>query len=826
MQTVPTFNLNYLSAEQSWQVFHHYAFGGAIQNMGSNLIEIGKQIMRKCEMLPLAIKSIASLLRHEPNEESWKGILQNELWESDTNDEIFRSLQISYARLPTYLKPCFLYCSMFPKDYRYNIKKLVKLWISQGYVQKDGLRSAHEIGWEYAKGLWQRSFFQGNYREKNFYCTLHDMVHDLARFNSGHGCYSIVGGMDPNFPKELYHLYVRGGFNLIETPSYPFGMFATLRTPIVDNNWSKQSWSAFDISKAPKLRVLDLSCRNDLHFDFSFVKSKHLRYLCIDGICFERLPECICSLYNLQKLTLRHCFDLIELPKSIGNLVSLEELTIKSCDLLRVLPVSLGQLKALRKFRLRECSELEEVSFDMGNLTNLQLLTISETSVSSVPPSMYRILTRIGALELRLKCSTMGWLEHLINLEGTLILTGLNCVRSLNDVRRANLASMHNLHRLILWWDHSFHDRYRIAYQNVLELFIDRNRDASPETDTNEDEYEINDYSLMVWLQPHPNCKELEIKCYYNCLFPLWIGNPILCASLERIALNCCLYITFIPFGNLGKLKCLRIFGCSSLQFIQEESLPLVLEEIEISCCRSLISVMGLRRLKFLFKLRITECKNLVLLDPCRKASITTFVWQCPKLQEWCSQHDISYEGKSCEVDLKVLNIESYSGLLIPDWIGDPTICASLERIEVLDCLYITFIPFGSLEKLKYLRILGCSSLEFINEDSLPLVVEEIEISDCENLTYVNGMQMLKSLVKLDITDCRNLCWLDPFGKTSIITISKCPKIRELCAQHDIYYKGSESDNSSGSAPSDGDEYHSHDIHNDKNGDDTGSDWR
>ncbi|XP_078165376.1 putative disease resistance protein RGA3 [Carex rostrata] len=185
MQTEPTFNIGHLSAEQCWRLFEHYAFGGVQQNNNPKLVEIGKQIMNKCGMLPLAVKSIASLLRHEAKEESWREILESELRESDASNEIFPSLQISYARLPLYLKSCFQYCSMFPKNYYYNVGELVKLWMYHDFIESKGNKTAEEIGFGYVQQLCQRSFFEREgYNEGNdFVCQefkLHDIVHDLA----------------------------------------------------------------------------------------------------------------------------------------------------------------------------------------------------------------------------------------------------------------------------------------------------------------------------------------------------------------------------------------------------------------------------------------------------------------------------------------------------------------------------------------------------------------------------------------------------------------------------------------------------------------------
>ncbi|KAJ1699452.1 hypothetical protein LUZ63_007964 [Rhynchospora breviuscula] len=782
MQTLQTFELNYMSEEQNWRLFQHYAFGEVIPNRGSKLVETGKLIMKKCGNLPLAIKSIASLLRHDPEEESWREILDSELWESDVRNEIFQPLQISYARLPTYLKPYFLYCSMFPKDYLYDADELVNLWISQGYVQNNGLKNKQKVGWEYAKQLWQRSFFQGEYREKEFEFTLHDIIHDLARSISGHGCYSIGEDMVSNFPEELFHLYIVGrSEELTETDLPSSRKFTTLRTLFVRNKYffCPPTTTGFNFSEVQSLRALQLA-RDDYLKYASFANLKHLRYMCLNGL-LQRLPECICSLYNLQYLTLYSCL-VGELLESIQNLASLEELTILNCDNLRVLPSSLCQLKALQKLFIRNCPVME-LPRDIGNLTKLQYLTIIHTYVGSLPPSLNKIIKNIQALDVRLECSTIGWLEHLVDLGGTLIIS-IKDVYNLEDVRCANIESMNKLHCLILGWDLYHCDL------NLLEheyLYIDYygngiDDEVISEIDSGDEVISIididDDESLMCWLKHHSNLEKLEIHGYDSCTFPCWIENTTL---LESIVLKFC-QATFLPFGGLHKLKHLKIEG---LQFIQEDALPLMLEEIEISECYDLISVTGIQRLKSLVKLSINGCWELCWLDHCWDSKTCTItVTECPKLTKWRLQQHMSCE----KVELWIWD---YGYRTFPVWIGNPTSCASLERILLERCTFITFLPFGDLHKLKQLIIVGCSSLQIIQEEFLPLVLEEIEISHCGNLISVNGIQRLKPLFKLYIGDCENLCWLDHRGKTDIITVWDCPKLKELCLQRGICYEGS-----------------------------------
>ncbi|KAJ1691071.1 hypothetical protein LUZ63_015226 [Rhynchospora breviuscula] len=798
MQTMRTFNLDYMSEEQSWQLFQHYAFGEVIQNTDSNLVQIGKKIVKKCGRLPLAVKSIACLMRHEPNEESWREILESQLWESDARNEIFQPLEISYARLPTYLKPCFLYCSMFPKDYYYDTKELVKLWIAHGYVQNSGSKDAEKVGWEYANQLLHRSLFQSSYvyRGDKFHFTLHDMVHDLARSISGHGCYSIEDVTNLDFGEELYHLYIDSSQIFVGCPlPPPSEKFTTLRTLFVSN----YGWTTGLMREVQKLRALKLVGRVSLQ-NYPFINLKHLRYLCLEKVEFNKIPEGVFSIFNLQYLTLRFCEDLTELPQCIGDFINLKELTIKHCEQLRVLPVSLCQLNALKKLTLKCCS-IKELPHDMGNLTNLQLLRIRGTKVSYLPSSLNKMIRRIQTLDVHLKCITIGWLKHFIDLDGTLIISDI-CSYNLEDICCVNLASMHNLQCLKLSWmsfdfdKESFenhldnnslmilpdiHKRKIILIRYDREIHLDYSFANQPSM-------------IMDHLQPHPKLKELHIMFYPGKTFSDWIGDPTSCASLESVVLDNCNNIAFLPFDRLYKLKYLKIKKLDGLQFILAEALPLCLEEMEINSCLSLISVSGIQRLKSLVKLSITECRKLRFLD--RSGDLKTCeidISRCPGLRKWCAQQGVIYNKDlistdEVDSDLNVLEIKNYNSRTFPDWTRDPT-CCTCSVIKLHSCQFIAFLSFGGLDKLKYLAISECFSLQLINEESLPLHLEMIEIHSCENLKSVTGIQRLKDLVELFISDCMNLCTLDHSGKADYIFVAACPKIRELCLQHRIKYR-------------------------------------
>ncbi|XP_078165359.1 putative disease resistance protein RGA3 [Carex rostrata] len=204
-----------LPEDSCWQLFHHYAFSGRSDIVPTDLVNMGRDIMRKCGGLPLAVKSIAGLLRHETDEETWIEILDNDLWESNPSNEIFPALEISYAHLPAHLKRCFLFCSTYPKDYLLQKMNLIELWISHGYIESRGRSSITKIGVEYYEELKARSFLDDFSSRSSQCCKLHDMIHDLARINSENEHYSMeinqpLSNQKREVLKQAYHLYTRG----------------------------------------------------------------------------------------------------------------------------------------------------------------------------------------------------------------------------------------------------------------------------------------------------------------------------------------------------------------------------------------------------------------------------------------------------------------------------------------------------------------------------------------------------------------------------------------------------------------------------------------
>ncbi|KAJ4760944.1 Disease resistance protein RGA2 [Rhynchospora pubera] len=212
--TVSPYRLYLLPQRDCLKLFYHYAFGGEGMREGECSLDNGKEIIKRCGRLPLAIKCIARALRYNKNQYVWRDILYSELWEFDEFDPIFRSLKISYYHLHPKLRDCFLFCSLFPKGSRLRKISIIYMWIAHGFVLPKGRKSAEDIGEEYLAELQLRFFIEpctkGSFR-------LHDVIYDLARSLSGGEIHTIMDEKSSEIPEKIRHLYIKKGNNSFQS---------------------------------------------------------------------------------------------------------------------------------------------------------------------------------------------------------------------------------------------------------------------------------------------------------------------------------------------------------------------------------------------------------------------------------------------------------------------------------------------------------------------------------------------------------------------------------------------------------------------------------
>jgi len=196
---------NSLSEENSWQLFCLHAFPDGAHRCPEALDEIARGIVKKCGGLPLAIKTIGAYLarsaRGHPNDWEWTLNHLNEA--HGMRDRVMPSLKLSYQALPSQLKLCFLYCSVFPKNTKIQSEYLVYAWIAQGFVSAK-LEESYNVGRSYMDDLIDLCLIEvsevgGDGRVRS--CKMHDLLHDLA-VSEQTKCLLKPGGKVKRIPAE------------------------------------------------------------------------------------------------------------------------------------------------------------------------------------------------------------------------------------------------------------------------------------------------------------------------------------------------------------------------------------------------------------------------------------------------------------------------------------------------------------------------------------------------------------------------------------------------------------------------------------------------
>ena len=420
------------------QVFAKHAVQDDDSKLNSELKEIGMKIAEKCQGLPLALETVGSLLQSKSSIAEWKGILKSNIWDLPIeNSKIIPALLLSYYHLPSHLKRCFAYCALFPKYHMFNKERLILSWMAENFLQcSQQNKSPEEVGEQYFNDLLSRSFFQQSitqdkmydfplpFTQDMMYFVMHDVLNDLAKYVSGEMCYKLGVDRPGSIPKTSRHFSMIK--NRIECDEYRSLRDAKrLRTFLSISSNCAMSIQEL-ISNFKFLRLLSLSsCHNIKEVPDTIVDLIHLRSLDLSYTYIERLPDSICSLYNLQVLKLNNC------------------------NLLKELPLTLHELTKLRRLEFKGTT-LQKVSILLEKLKNLQVWT--------------------GGFEVG-KSSSEFSIQHLgqLVLHGNLSLLNLENVVNPCDSLAVDLKNKTHLVGLDLKWDLERKNEESIKEREVLE---------------------------------------------------------------------------------------------------------------------------------------------------------------------------------------------------------------------------------------------------------------------------------------------------------------------------------------------------------------------
>ncbi|XP_021740886.1 disease resistance protein RGA2-like [Chenopodium quinoa] len=783
-----TYELQGLSEENSWCLFERMAFGLQSSMPPDDLVKIGLEIVKGCARVPLAIRVVGSLL-YGQDKSKWLSLAQIPLANlRESQNDIMPILKLSYHNLESPLKSCFSYCALFPKDYKIGKKKLISLWMAQGYiVPLDEGQSIEDAAEEYISILLRRCFFQDVERDVygDIVCfKIHDLIHDVAQtITKLEICATDTfgGGVDDNFR----HLSVTRSKVARCTLNK-----SHIRTYLCVGHWKQvvrmeQFFKEALLANCIHLRALDLSHSSIKTLPESIGELLHLRYLDLSwNHRLEVLPKSITKLCNLQTIKLSNCFRFKELPKDLSRLVKLRTLCTFSCAKMTCFPKGMSKLTGLHwlsDFIVGGEGSYSTTKQWFDGLEDLKMMNNIK-----------------GCLDIWFK-----WPKNVIKID---------------DSRAEGYYLMSKEHLK----DLTFHFDHRVVDGDV---------------DTEEAR------RLMEELQPHSNLRRLEVWGYRGVRMPGW---ATLLSNLVHILLWNCEELEYLPcLGNLRHLKFLGLKSLPKLEYIKlsssvfsstpgsdcaqgvlffpsleslelfhlpklkgwrddlflledNKSMQLCLSELrivncpELTCIPLCLKVKDLQLGNFNKRLKVFDSENSSKSSKLRTVEIDNVVWlNSLSMVAFESLESLRIEGEveSLEEVEEVESLEEVEEVF-------RNCSFSLENLGFFNCDKLRSISGGlkHLTALKTLLICNCPNVR-LSEDGRPWqylhhsLLSLAFISLPQLVSLPDWMQSLAALEYLCIEDCKRLesipKWMPKLTSLEELVLLKCSKSLESRCQKD-----------------------------------------
>ncbi|KAL6137764.1 hypothetical protein ACLB2K_063053 [Fragaria x ananassa] len=330
------YDIQPLGKENAWELFCKKAFSThPNKSCPPELETIARELVGKCNGLPLAIVAMSGLMSSKKSFSEWRNAFNSLNWYL-TNDPALGYMKtillFSFNDLSYRLKHCFLYCSLLPEDYSMKRKRLIRLWIAEGFIEHVRGVTPEVTADRYLSELCYRSMLQvveRNEEGRPKKCRMHDVMREIALSTSEKEKFcAVYDGKDEGIEARRLSIQYEG-----------------------------------EIKSSADLENVSITNLPD-HLGYLF----NLRYLNLRRTHIKELPKSIAKLRNLQTLNIRDS-EIEELPKGIAKLLNLRHLIMYRYT---------GDHSGFRYV------EGTRVPVDVSKLNNLQVLACVEAEEDTI----------------------------------------------------------------------------------------------------------------------------------------------------------------------------------------------------------------------------------------------------------------------------------------------------------------------------------------------------------------------------------------------------------------------------------------------------------
>ncbi|KAF8644696.1 hypothetical protein HU200_066362 [Digitaria exilis] len=345
-----------------------------------------KDILKKCNGIPLAIISISSFLAVDvpQSPDHWNKVkesISSPLPGNKSVETMKSVLSLSYFNLPHHLRTCLLYLSAFPEDCEIERDRLVCRWVAEGFVNPEPGESLYEAGLRYFNVLVNRSLIQP-WKKKDgvvLSCRVHDVILSFLASKS----------FEENF------------ITFLEPSGVPHSVHSKVRRLSLQNSYQE---NVLPWIKLIKPHVRSLACFVDCKEVHPLTEFEVVRVLDLEscGSLRNIHLENIEMLLQLRYLSIRRT-SVSELPAGIGQVQHLETLDIRGTKV-KQLPSTIVLLEKLA--RLFVGWKVKFPAEGISRMEGLEQLTC--LSIHGQPLSFLKELGQHRNLRI-LQASWEGW---------------------------------------------------------------------------------------------------------------------------------------------------------------------------------------------------------------------------------------------------------------------------------------------------------------------------------------------------------------------------------------------------------------------------------
>nr|UBY06989.1 NBS-LRR disease resistance protein [Dasypyrum villosum] len=384
--------------------------------------------------LPLGIVLLSGLVQTKEFPSEWTNVF--DYLKSKQSRRLHRILSVCFDDLPHELKCCFLYFAALPANIKIESRRLVCMWMAEGFLRPRGGKTMEKVGYIYLNELIARNLVKPVHMDEedtssagSIFVTIQNKVHEFLQFEAQEASFvEVHNGDDIPTLTSARRLSLQNSTDKYAVLASSLPKLRSIFSHFEQDSKDPKEDKTY-LCCSPQLREISKWKRNkDIksHIQGLLRRSEFLRVINLQGIEIGKsLPDGIGNVVHVQYLGITSC-SLEEIPRSIGNLTSLQTLDVRETNV-RELPLAFWMIKTLRhvfggflKFP-KKIGKLKHLQ----TLDSIELDTFEQDLVGTLGEMIHLEYVRVGYPSERNVVALSKALNKLENLR-TLIIKGDN----------------------------------------------------------------------------------------------------------------------------------------------------------------------------------------------------------------------------------------------------------------------------------------------------------------------------------------------------------------------------------------------------------------